>query len=73
MGEPKRAVDVEDAAAEEVLEMVDNARAFGEVGGVGFEVVVEIGRVGGDEAADVAGTVEGDGEVVGGGEEGGHP
>uniref|UniRef100_A0A8R7UFK0 Uncharacterized protein n=1 Tax=Triticum urartu TaxID=4572 RepID=A0A8R7UFK0_TRIUA len=49
---PGVAVDVEDAAAEEVAEERGEALALGEVFEVGLEHVLDVGRVGGDGAAE---------------------
>jgi len=49
---PRVAVDVEDAAAEEVPEESGEGLALGEVVEVGPEHVLDVGRVGGDGAAE---------------------
>lgn len=69
---PEVAVDVEDAEAEEVMEVSEGAGAFGEGGEVGFEEVFDVGRVGGDDATG-AETGEGEGVGWGGGEDVGGP
>ncbi|WVZ88345.1 LOW QUALITY PROTEIN: hypothetical protein U9M48_034878 [Paspalum notatum var. saurae] len=63
---PGGAVDVEDAAAEEVAEERGEGGALGEVVEVGLEHVLDVGRVGGDGAAE---DVDVDGGRGGGPEE----
>jgi len=49
---PGVAVDIEDAAAEEVAEERGEGLALGEVVEVGLEHVLDVGQVGGDSAAE---------------------
>ncbi|KAJ0974947.1 hypothetical protein J5N97_016912 [Dioscorea zingiberensis] len=70
---PEIAVDIDDPAAKEVLEMVDEAGALGVVVEVGLEDVFNVGGIGGNDAADVTENAEGDGVGGAGGEEFGHP
>jgi hypothetical protein len=59
--QPAVAVGVEDAAAEQVLDHGHPELALGVVAEVGLENVLDVGRVGGDDAAAEADGLEGHG------------
>lgn len=70
---PVIAVEVKDAEAEEVLKKRDGMIAFGAVGEVGLEDVLNVCSIGGNESIGVEGEVEDYGMGGGLGEEGGDP